>query len=235
MGVAGHGRESYARALLQTVGFPVQAVGFIRPHGQPLWPSRFFEKETCHGDRGGLSRVVSDSGVASCSWPWQSPCCRFKPAGAARAPSLDEIKAGLKQRREKIESLYLETVGETLSPADERGNRPPAQGLRRENIRRPQSRDHYAAKGDSRFSRVLENGKDDGLWDHARGDNGKYLWDRFAYPNSKGDVQVTLLPPSASGHLRFIYPNPWLALVVGEAIVGPNPWATPAVAGPLLL
>jgi hypothetical protein len=150
----------------------------------------------------------------------------LKPAGAAGAPSLDEIKAGLKQRREKIESLYLETVGETSSPlTKEEIGRLPKDCVEKIFAGRKVEY-HYAAKGDSRFSRVLENGKDDGLWDHARGDNGKYLWDRFAYPNSKGDVQVTLLPPSASGHLRFIYPNPWLALVVGEAIVGPNPSAT---------
>jgi hypothetical protein len=221
-------RESYARALLETADFLSRPWAASCPMGSGFGRATFLKRRLAMVIEGNFPRIVSVRGrlgllaLATALLP-------LAPTGAAGAPSLDEIKAGLGQRRAKIESLYVETVGETTSPlGNEEIGRLPKDCV--EKIFAGHKVEYqYAAKGESRFSRVAETDKNGGLWDHARGDNGKYLWDRFAYPNSKGDVQVSLFPPSAPGHLRFLYPNPWLGLVVGEAMTGPNlaaqwPW-----------
>jgi len=149
------------------------------------------------------------------------------PAIAASPPSLDEIKAGLKQRRERIQSLYVETVGETSSP------------MTKEEIEQLPENDscvvkifagqkveyHYASKGDSRYSRKMGTDTGGGLWDTAWGGNDKCLWIREMRPDPSGNslpAHVFEQPPSGKPRIRFIYPNPWHALVVGEAMIGPN-------------
>lgn len=143
---------------------------------------------------------------------------------AADVPSLEEIKAGLKSRHEKIRSLYVETVGETTSPFE-----PEELGRLRSYYKSWVGRKveyHYAFRGENRYSR--EKGVEDRpSYDNMMSYNGASVWSRDTYEtvHSDGTVErkkprVVILPPH--GRHRFMYPNEWFCIHLGAVIVGPD-------------
>jgi hypothetical protein len=72
---------------------------------------------------------------------------------AGDVPSLDQIKARLKQQRERIQSLYAETKTETTSPPGlDRLRQLPGFEM---SISFPTTEAHFAFKGEKRYLRVL--------------------------------------------------------------------------------
>ncbi len=144
---------------------------------------------------------------------------------AADVPSLEQIKAGLKSRHEKIRSLYVETVGETTSPFG-----PEELGRLRDHYRFWVGRKvqyHYAFREEKRYSREKRT-NDRGSWDKMWAYNGTSVWTRedggqTVHPDGSVEKKRPIVSISSpTGGARFIYPNEWLAVHLGAAIAGPD-------------
>ncbi|MHC4401847.1 MAG: linear amide C-N hydrolase, partial [Planctomycetota bacterium] len=138
-------------------------------------------------------------------------------ATAADVPSLEEIKAGLKRRHEKIRSLYVETVGETTSPFG-----PEELGRLRSHYKHWVGRKveyHYAFQGEKRYSREKKT-----MWAY----NGTSVWTRrddgeTVHPDGSVEKERRIvIISSPTRNIRFIYPNEWFAIHLGAAIAGPE-------------
>lgn len=164
-------------------------------------------------------------------------------ADAVDVPGLEEIETGLRQRRDKIQSLYVETTSETSSP------------LTLEEFRRlpdvssfywlpssPKVEYHYAFKGAKRYSRKIRHNDPGGpslkastsgarpevsFEDQMRASNGTTLWARrfvkTVHPDGHVDEQgptVNLTRPGTT--MPFLYPPEYRAMNLGVAIAGPD-------------
>lgn len=138
--------------------------------------------------------------------------------GRTGEPVVVEI---VRQRRARFRSLYVETRGETTSPL-----------TKDELLRLPdgwyagflgtKTEFRYAAKGENRFSHCREQLDRGSVRLVTRAYNGTSIWHRTVDLDGQGSgVPFTSVRPTL-GSLRFIYPNAWEALNIGEAISGPN-------------
>jgi len=212
----------YAHALLQTIDFLAEARTLLSPLASGIGRTTFIKRRLSMIVEGNVPRSVSSRGwlivalLALVLLP-------FTPAWAANAPSLEEIKAALKQRQEQVQSLYVETMGETTSPytKDELHKLPG--GYRwNEHYVGNKVEYQYAGKGEKRYSHKKQKAND-----YVRGFNGKSVWIRDIERGQRGGpVQFTVTPEASDdgGHIamRFVYPEEWQALVCGTAMTGPN-------------
>ena len=227
---------TYANALLRTMDFLSKTRGLLSPLASGMGQVTFFKRR--------LAMIMSEEIVPQVlsgrgRLAFLALAAVFLPftlvwAGAKDVPSLEEITAGLQQRHDKIQSFYVETVGETSSPfgSDELARLPGNPKFYR-SLPGRKIEYHYAAKGEKRYSRKkrIEAGSSR---DEIRAYDGTAVWIRndtkTVHPNGKVEKDgstVGMLP--LAGHMRFVYPTEWFAMNVGVAIAGPDlaaehPW-----------
>lgn len=222
--------ETYASALLRTVDFLSEVRAGLSPlasgMGQAISVKRrlvMIVNENTPRILSGRSRLAF-LGLAALFLP-----LTLVWAGAPDVPSLKEIRAGLKQRREKVRSLYVETVGETTSPFE-----PDELGRLQKHYKSWVGRKveyHFAFQGEKRYSREITRPdprqdpqrRSDKMWAY----NGTSIWTRYSHdllhPDGRTEKdlrEVRINPPT--GRMRFVYPNEWLAIHLGAAIAGPD-------------
>jgi len=227
---------TYANALLRTMDYLSKTRGLLSPLASGMGRVTLFKRRLAMimseeivpqvlSGRGRLALLALAAVFLPFTLVW---------AGATDVPSLEEITAGLQQRHDKIQSLYVETVGETSSPfgSDELTRLPDNPKFYR-SLPGRKIEYHYAVKGEKRYSRKKRD--EAGIFrDEMRAYDGTAVWDRretkTVHPDGKVEKDgptVGILP--LAGHARFVYPTEWFAMNVGVAVAGPDlaaeyPW-----------